>query len=60
PVPQPCPKCGKPFLLQKVSKTGTRLYCNDKEGCGYTVDAAEAGEATEGAPEGGAPPQSAA
>jgi DNA topoisomerase-1 len=60
PVPQPCPKCAKPFLLQKVSKTGTRLYCEDKEGCGYTVDAAEAGEATEGTPEGGAPPQSAA
>ena len=62
PVPQPCPKCGKPFLLQKVSKTGTRLYCNDKEGCGYTVDAAEAGEATEGETPagGGTTPRSAA
>jgi DNA topoisomerase-1 len=67
PIPQPCPKCGTPFLLQKVSKTGTRVYCNNKEGCGYTADAAEAGEATEGeATEGaggntgGAPPQTAA
>ncbi|HEY2728675.1 MAG TPA: type I DNA topoisomerase [Polyangia bacterium] len=67
PIPQPCPKCGLPFLLQKVSKTGTRVYCNDKEGCGYTADAAEAGEAASpetpvggGGDAGGAPPQSAA
>ena len=66
PIPQPCPKCGAKFLLQKISKTGTRLYCNDREGCGYTVDAGEPGEATAGAEgEGGsgptgAPPQNAA
>jgi DNA topoisomerase-1 len=67
PIPQPCPKCGLPFLLQKVSKTGTRVYCNDKDGCGYTADAAEAGEAASpetpvggGGDAGGAPPQSAA
>ena len=68
PIPQPCPKCGAKFLLQKVSKTGTRLYCNDREGCGYTIDAGEAGEAppeggegsgAAGAP-GGEPPQTAA
>jgi hypothetical protein len=54
-------------LLQKVSKTGTRLYCNDREGCGYTIDAGEPGEATSttsggegGGDSGGAPPQSAA
>jgi DNA topoisomerase-1 len=63
PVPQACPKCSLPFLLQKVSKTGTRLYCNDKEGCGYTMDAGEAGEETppsEGGDAGGAPPKTAA
>jgi DNA topoisomerase I len=62
PIPQPCPKCGAKFLLQKVSKTGTRVYCNDREGCGYTADAAEAGEETvpEGGDTGGAPPQNAA
>jgi DNA topoisomerase-1 len=62
PVPQACPKCGLPFLLQKVSKTGTRVYCNDKEGCGYTMDVAEAGEATapEGGETGGTPPPAAA
>jgi DNA topoisomerase-1 len=68
PIPQPCPKCGAKFLLQKVSKTGTRLYCNDREGCGYTIDAGEPGEATTGGgAEGeggsgptGAPPQNAA
>ena len=47
PIPQPCPKCAAPFLLQKVSKAGTRLYCNNKETCGYQADAAEAGEATD-------------
>jgi DNA topoisomerase I len=51
PVPQPCPKCGAPFLVQKVSKAGTRLRCL-KDDCGYTADAAEAGEAA--APEGDA------
>jgi DNA topoisomerase-1 len=64
PVPQPCPKCGAKFLLQKVSKTGTRVYCNDREGCGYTMDAGEVGEepaaSGEGGDTGGAPPQSAA
>jgi DNA topoisomerase-1 len=63
PVPQPCPKCGAKFLLQKVSKTGTRVYCNDREGCGYSMDAGEAGEAPpegEGGGTGGAPPQTAA
>jgi DNA topoisomerase-1 len=61
PVAQPCPKCNLPFLLQKVSKTGTRLYCNDKEGCGYTTDVAEAGEATEPeSSEGGSTPPAAA
>jgi DNA topoisomerase-1 len=64
PIPQPCPKCGAKFLLQKVAKTGTRLYCNDREGCGYTIDAGEPGEAAVGSEgggdSGGAPPQSAA
>jgi len=62
PVPQPCPKCGLPFLLQKVSKTGTRLYCNDREGCGYTMDQGDPGDAPPegGGDAGGALPQSAA
>jgi len=35
PVAKPCPKCGKPFLLQKTSKKeGTYLHCWD-ETCGY-------------------------
>jgi len=36
PKSMPCPKCGKPFLLQKQStKDGTYLYCWD-ESCAYT------------------------
>jgi len=35
PQNNPCPKCGKPFLLQKsTKKDGTYLHCWD-ESCGY-------------------------
>ncbi|HTR97903.1 MAG TPA: type I DNA topoisomerase [Candidatus Acidoferrales bacterium] len=27
PRPTPCPQCGAPFLVEKVSKAGTRLQC---------------------------------
>ncbi len=46
PLPQPCPKCGAKFVVQKVSKAGTRIRCL-KEDCGYTADA-ESPEAGEG------------
>jgi len=35
PVPKECPRCGKPFLLEKTSKKGTVLKCMDKD-CGYS------------------------
>jgi DNA topoisomerase-1 len=38
PMPQPCPQCAAPFVVQKVTKTGTRLRCLT-EGCTYTADA---------------------
>ena len=34
PVPKKCPACGKPFLLEKNTRKGTVLQCNDKA-CGY-------------------------
>jgi DNA topoisomerase-1 len=35
PIPGPCPRCGKPYLLQKYSKReGAYIACPDKE-CGY-------------------------
>jgi DNA topoisomerase-1 len=35
PVPQPCPKCGKPFILRKTTKKdGTYVHCLD-EACGW-------------------------
>ncbi|HVR63016.1 MAG TPA: type I DNA topoisomerase [Polyangia bacterium] len=43
PLPQPCPSCGAPFIVQKVSKTGVRLRCIKPE-CGYSAD----GEPPEG------------
>jgi DNA topoisomerase-1 len=46
PLPQPCPKCGAKFIVQKVTKAGTRIRCL-KEECGYSADAEapESGEA---------------
>ena len=35
PVKQPCPRCGKPFVLRKsTKKDGTYLHCQD-ENCGW-------------------------
>lgn len=38
PIPKACPQCQAAFLVQKVSKAGTRLRCI-AEGCGYAIDA---------------------
>ena len=43
PLPQPCPKCGAKFIVQKVSKAGTRIRCVT-EGCDYTADPEAEGE----------------
>jgi len=51
PLPQPCPKCGAKFVVQKVSKAGVRIRCIN-EGCDYTADpeANEPAPAPEGTP----------
>ena len=37
PVPDPCPACGAPYLIEKTTKRdGTIRYCND-ENCKYKV-----------------------
>src|SRR5438105_3025872 len=37
PVPEPCPQCGAPFLLEKATKReGLIRYCNE-ESCSYKV-----------------------
>ena len=64
PLPKPCPKCGAKFIVQKVSRAGTRLRCI-AEGCDYTADDEQpeagpppaAGESPAGS---GAPPASSA
>jgi DNA topoisomerase I len=39
-VPHPCPQCGSPYLVEKVSKReGTRWQCPEKE-CDYRAPAA--------------------
>jgi DNA topoisomerase-1 len=35
PVPQKCPRCNKPFLLEKASRKETVLHCMDNA-CGYS------------------------
>src|SRR5262245_52766790 len=37
PLPQPCPKCGAKFVVQKMSKAGTRIRCIN-EACDYSAD----------------------
>jgi DNA topoisomerase-1 len=35
PVPEPCPSCGAPFLVEKRGKAGAKLACL-KDGCDYS------------------------
>ncbi len=37
PIPEPCPKCGAPFLVKRENRRGARIRCL-KEGCGYIVE----------------------
>jgi DNA topoisomerase-1 len=57
PLPQPCPKCGAKFVVQKMSKAGTRIRCIT-EGCDYSSDPEAQEPPPEGAPPEGAPPLS--
>ncbi len=50
PVPQPCPQCESKFLVEKVSRTGSRLRC-PVPGCGYTADVGGDTAAADGAAE---------
>ena len=34
PIPERCPQCGSPFLIEKPGKTGSTIKCPRKE-CGY-------------------------
>ncbi|HKD11168.1 MAG TPA: DNA topoisomerase, partial [Thermoanaerobaculia bacterium] len=40
PVPQPCPKCGNPYLLLRERKGGSVFAC-DRGGCGFEKPAGE-------------------
>jgi DNA topoisomerase-1 len=41
-VPQPCPNCDSPYLVEKVTKReGARWLCPKKEECGYQAPAPE-------------------
>ncbi|RPI11076.1 MAG: type I DNA topoisomerase [Zetaproteobacteria bacterium] len=49
PVPEACPTCGAPFLVEKRSKAGTTIACI-KDGCEYSraVDASAPASVVEG------------
>ncbi|HET6150975.1 MAG TPA: type I DNA topoisomerase [Polyangia bacterium] len=55
PIPKPCPTCGAPFIVQKVSKAGTRLRCIKPE-CDYTADAEAEAESSGVTPPASNPP----
>ncbi len=38
PVPQPCPSCGAPFLLEKTTKKSGTFWVCRTEGCGYRTE----------------------
>jgi DNA topoisomerase-1 len=61
PVPEPCPSCHAPFLVEKRLKSGVKLRCI-KEGCEYARDAAPPAEpvAAGGQESGGGDPAPAA
>ena len=40
PIPEPCPKCGAPFIVEKRSKIGTVRTCI-KEGCDWEMEVPE-------------------
>src|SRR5262245_5671492 len=47
PLSEPCPKCGRPYLLEKeTKKEGLVVFC-DNEGCGYERGADGTVKATE-------------
>jgi DNA topoisomerase I len=53
PIPEPCPKCGAPFIVEKRSKIGTVRTCL-KEGCDWEILAPES-QSGDGAPAVAAP-----
>ena len=49
PIPEPCPKCGAPFIVEKKTKIGTVRACL-KEGCDWEKLAPEEKPAEKPAP----------
>lgn len=39
PVPQPCPQCGAPFLVEKRTRGGSSKVMCARKGCGYKEEA---------------------
>src|SRR6266545_3866829 len=41
PLPTPCPQCGSPILVEKVTKRAGRTHRCYKKECGYSIPVAE-------------------
>src|SRR5919106_4195070 len=41
PLPTPCPKCGSPILVEKITKRSGRSHRCYKKECGYSIQVAE-------------------
>ena len=41
PLPTPCPKCGSPILVEKITKRSGRTHRCYKKECGYSIQVAE-------------------
>jgi DNA topoisomerase-1 len=46
PIPKACPQCGAPFVVQKVTRSSTRLRCIAKD-CGWGADVEDGESAAE-------------
>jgi ssDNA-binding Zn-finger/Zn-ribbon topoisomerase 1 len=40
-MPTPCPKCGSPILVEKITKRSGRTHRCYKKECGYSIQVAE-------------------
>ncbi|HSB67793.1 MAG TPA: type I DNA topoisomerase [Candidatus Methylomirabilis sp.] len=52
PIPEPCPRCGAKFLVEKRSKAGVKIRCI-QEGCDYARDVEPEAQTTGEAPASG-------
>lgn len=43
PIPQPCPRCGSPYLLERTTKQTGAVWRCPEQGCGFSMSADQKG-----------------